>query len=102
MAEENEVRINGSDSSSLNFANGGLTGARRTPSPNGVDDIGDDVMAIMRVNKRLMMVESELDLTKHRLITAQESLQVSRPCTSSPHPSESESEYYLPMSDPVL
>ena len=77
MAEESELRMNGSDGSSLNFPNGGgLSGSRRTPSPNGADDIVDDVMATMRVNKRLMMVESELDLTKHRLITTQTSLQV--------------------------
>lgn len=73
------MRINDCHSSPLNFPNGGLgglSGSTRTPSPSGVDDISDDVMATMRVNKRLMMVESELDLTKHRLITTQASLQV--------------------------
>ena len=75
MAEESEFSVmdkSYSLPSSLNYA----TTPTATFSLNGDGDEVDDVMALSRVNKRLSLVESELDLTKYRLSTTQTSLQV--------------------------
>lgn len=69
VVEENEVCQNGGDLHSLSSLNG-------QSCPNGIDASSDDVMAMTRVNRRLTILESELDLTKAKFITSQASLQV--------------------------
>lgn len=82
VAEEDEICIISRGYPSRSSLTSGVTSLSQISSTNG-DDINtsDDVMALSRVNKRLTMVESELDLTKHRLIATQESLQVGQAST---------------------
>lgn len=83
MTEEIEVGVidrSYTSPSSLNIE----TASGQTPTVcgnfslngTGAGDCVDDVMTLSRIKKRLSLVESELDLTKHRFSTTQASLQV--------------------------
>ena len=83
MAEESEIGAMDRSYSSPSSLDRGTTPQTPTPSANlslngaGTGDSVDDVMTLSRIKKRLSLVESELELTKHRFSTTQASLQVS-------------------------
>jgi hypothetical protein len=71
--------IDRSNSSPSSLDRGGVTTptTNSTSTLNGDGDYGvDDVMMLSKIKKRLSLVESELELTKHRFSTTQASLQV--------------------------
>ncbi len=72
--------IDRSNSSPSSLDSGGATPTTNSTSTlNGDGDYGvDDVMMLSKIKKRLSLVESELELTKHRFSTTQASLQVSQ------------------------
>lgn len=88
VIEESELGVIDRSNSSPSSMNRGeeTTVTAQTPtalkgsasfSLNGsVGDCVDDVMTMSRIKKRLSLVESELELTKHRFSTTQASLQV--------------------------
>ena len=88
VIEESELGVIDRSNSSPSSMNRGeeATVTAQTPtalkggasfSLNGsVGDCVDDVMTMSRIKKRLSLVESELELTKHRFSTTQASLQV--------------------------
>lgn len=79
--EESELGVIDRSNSSPSSLNRGTTAQTPTTasasfSLNGGGDSVDDVMTLSRIKKRLSLVESELELTKHRFSTTQASLQV--------------------------